>query len=95
MSAFDLANESRAPCVNAALYTGNTASFESQAVAWITMLTSLLMDVRTWPVVWRRRLADYWRFGEKEHLAFLAVLLLMILSVLGVVSFAYLWGTRL
>ena len=59
------------------------------------MLTSLRMDVRTWPVAWRRRLADYWLFGEKEHLAFLAVLLLMVLGALGVVSFAYLWGTRL
>lgn len=59
------------------------------------MLTSLLMDVRTWPVVWRRRLADYWLFGEKEHLAFLALVLLLVLSVLGVISFAYLRGTRL
>jgi spore germination cell wall hydrolase CwlJ-like protein len=59
------------------------------------MLTSLLMDVRIWPVVWRRRLADYWRFADKEHLVFLGVLLLLILGVLGVISFAYLWGTRL
>jgi N-acetylmuramoyl-L-alanine amidase len=59
------------------------------------MLTSLLMDVRIWPVVWRRRLADYWLFAEKEHFAFLAVLLLLIVAVLGVISFAYLWGTRL
>jgi N-acetylmuramoyl-L-alanine amidase len=59
------------------------------------MLTSLLMELRIWPLVWRRRLADYWRFGDKEHLAFLAVLVLLILGASSIVGFAYLWGTRL
>jgi N-acetylmuramoyl-L-alanine amidase len=59
------------------------------------MLTSLLMDVRLWPLVWRRRLADYWLFADKEQLAFLAVLVLLILGALGLVSLAYLRGTRL
>jgi N-acetylmuramoyl-L-alanine amidase len=59
------------------------------------MFTSLLCQARFWPVVWRRRLAYYWRFGEKDHLAFLLVLALLILAVAGVISFAYLVGTRI
>ena len=59
------------------------------------MLTSLLMEVRIWPIVWRRRLVDYWLFGEKDQLAFLALLTLLIAAVLSIISYACLWGTRL
>ena len=59
------------------------------------MLTSLFMEVRIWPLVWRRRLANYWLFGDKELLAFLAALVLLILAALGLISLAYLRGTRL
>ena len=59
------------------------------------MLTSLFMEVRFWPLVWRRRLANYWLFGDKELLAFLAALVLLILAALGLISLAYLRGTRL
>jgi spore germination cell wall hydrolase CwlJ-like protein len=59
------------------------------------MLTSLLMEVRIWPIVWRRRLVDYWLFGEKDQLAFLALLTLLIAGVLSIISYAYLWGTRI
>jgi spore germination cell wall hydrolase CwlJ-like protein len=58
------------------------------------MFTSLLFEARIWPVVWRRRLAGY-RFADaKDHLAFLAMLGLMLLGVLAIISFAYLQGTR-
>ena len=59
------------------------------------MLTSLFMEVRFWPLVWRRRLANYWLFGDKELLAFLAALVLLILAALGLISLAHLRGTRL
>jgi N-acetylmuramoyl-L-alanine amidase len=59
------------------------------------MLTSLLIEVRIWPLMWRRRLADYWLFGGGEHLGFLALLILLIAGVLGVIVCACLWGTRL
>src|SRR5437773_5976008 len=58
------------------------------------MLTSLLCEVRIWPVVWRRRLA-YWLVGEKDNLAFLAMLGLPILAVTGIIYFAYVDGTRI
>jgi N-acetylmuramoyl-L-alanine amidase len=58
------------------------------------MFTSLLLEVRIWPVVWRRRLANYWLFGEKDGLAFLVLLGLLILAVLTIINFAYLYGTR-
>ena len=58
------------------------------------MLTSLLMEVRIWPVVWRRRLADYWQFGDKGGLVFLAILGLLLLVMFCIINFAYLEGTR-
>jgi spore germination cell wall hydrolase CwlJ-like protein len=58
------------------------------------MLTSLLIEVRIWPLVWRRRLADYWLFGGKEQLAFAALLALLPLGVLSIISVAYVSGTR-
>jgi spore germination cell wall hydrolase CwlJ-like protein len=59
------------------------------------MFTSLLWEVRVWPAVWRRRLTDYWRFGEKDHLAFLVILGLLILAAAGSIYFAYRNGTRI
>ena len=58
------------------------------------MFTSLLFEARIWPVVWRRRLACYRFAGAKDHLAFLAMLGLLLLGVLAIISFAYLEGTR-
>jgi spore germination cell wall hydrolase CwlJ-like protein len=51
------------------------------------MFTSLLDEVRIWPVLWRRRLAYSWR--DKGNLAFLAVLGLLPLAVAAIVYFAY------
>jgi len=59
------------------------------------MLTSLLCEARIRTVVWRRRFAYYWRAGEKDNLAFLAMLGLPILGVTGIIYFAYLDGTRI
>jgi N-acetylmuramoyl-L-alanine amidase len=59
------------------------------------MLTSLLCEARLWPVLWRRRLADYWRFGAKDQLVFVALLGLLILAASGIIYFAYLDGTRI
>jgi spore germination cell wall hydrolase CwlJ-like protein len=58
------------------------------------MLTSLLQQVRTWPGIWRRRLAWYRLVGPRVDLPFLAMLGLPILGVAGIVCFAYLQGTR-
>jgi spore germination cell wall hydrolase CwlJ-like protein len=59
------------------------------------MLASLLFEARIWPALWRRRLADYWRFGAKDQLAFFALLVLLVLAVAGVIYFAYADGTRI
>jgi N-acetylmuramoyl-L-alanine amidase len=59
------------------------------------MLTSLVHEARIWPVLWRRRLADYWRFGVKDQLVFVALLGLLILAAAGIICFAYLDGTRI
>jgi N-acetylmuramoyl-L-alanine amidase len=59
------------------------------------MLTSLVYEARIRPVLWRRRLADYWRFGKKDQLVFVALLGLLILAASGVICFAYLDGTRI
>ena len=59
------------------------------------MLTSLLYEARIWPSVWRRRLLDCWLIGARENLAFLAMLGLLILGLLGIICFAYLDGTRI
>jgi spore germination cell wall hydrolase CwlJ-like protein len=58
------------------------------------MFTSLLYEVRFWPVAWRRRLAYYWLVGDKGTLAFLAVLGLLFLVMAGILYFAYQEGTR-
>ena len=59
------------------------------------MLTSLRYEVRFWPVMWRRRLADFWRFGAHEHLGFVALLALLVLAVAGVIYLAYRDGTSI
>jgi spore germination cell wall hydrolase CwlJ-like protein len=58
------------------------------------MLTTLLIEARLRPLLWRRRLA-YWLAGAKEDLAFLAMLALLPLGAIGIVCFAYLDGTRM
>lgn len=58
------------------------------------MLTSLLYDLRTWPLLWRRRLAYGLGVSDREHLAFVLMLSLPILGVAGIVYFAYVNGTR-
>jgi N-acetylmuramoyl-L-alanine amidase len=52
------------------------------------MLTSLLHEARLRPAIWRRRLAWYWRVEVKEHLPFLAMIALPIVSIAGIVYFA-------
>ncbi len=53
------------------------------------MFSSLLYEVRFWPVVWRRRLAYYWLVGDKGSLAFLGVFGLLFLVMAGIIYFAY------
>ncbi|MEP7247049.1 MAG: cell wall hydrolase [Gammaproteobacteria bacterium] len=53
------------------------------------MFTSLLYEARIWPVVWRRRLAYYWRFGEKDNLAFLGMLAGPVVVLASIVYFAF------
>lgn len=59
------------------------------------MLTSRLLEARFWPLMWRRRLADSWRFGAHEHLGFVALLALLMLAVAGVIYLAYRDGTSI
>jgi len=59
------------------------------------MLKSLFYDARIWPVLWRRRLADFWRFGAKDQLLFVALLGLVVLAAAGTICFAYVDGTRI
>jgi len=59
------------------------------------MLTSLLHEARFWPHMWRRRLADSWRFGAREHLGFVTLLALLILAAAGVIYLAYRDGTSI
>jgi len=59
------------------------------------MLGSLLREVCIWPTVWRRRLACHWFLAEKDNLAFLAMLALLLLGIGGTISLAYLDGTRI
>jgi N-acetylmuramoyl-L-alanine amidase len=60
----------------------------------VPSLQSLFNQARLWPTLWRARLAWYWRFEAREHLPFLAVIGLPILCMVGIVCFAYLYGTR-
>jgi len=53
------------------------------------MFTSLLYEARMRPVVWRRRLVHYWRFGEKDNLAFLGMLAVPIVVLASIVYFAF------
>ena len=53
------------------------------------MFTSLLDEVRIWPVLWRRRLAYSWLLRDKGNMAFLAVLGLMVLAVTAIIYLAY------
>jgi N-acetylmuramoyl-L-alanine amidase len=59
------------------------------------MSTSLWLEARILPVVWRRRLESYWLAGEKEHLLFLGLLALALGGVLCTIGFACVYGTRL
>ena len=59
------------------------------------MRSSLLYEIRFWPLMWRRRLGDYWRFGVHEQLGFVAVLALAILAVAGVIYLACRNGTSM
>ncbi|HYL70738.1 MAG TPA: cell wall hydrolase [Candidatus Dormibacteraeota bacterium] len=59
------------------------------------MLTSLLLEARFWPLLWRRRLAHSWRCGAHEHLGFVALLALVMLAVAGVIYLAYRDGTSI
>ena len=58
------------------------------------MFTSLLYEVRIWPVLWRRRLGYYWLDRDKGGLAFLSMLGLVVVAVFSIVYFAYAEGTR-
>src|SRR2546425_736335 len=53
------------------------------------MFTSLLDEVRIWPLLWRRRLAYSWLLRDKGNMAFLAVLGLMVLAVATIIYLAY------
>ena len=59
------------------------------------MLTSLRYEARFWPHMWRRRLADSWRFGAREHLGFVMLLAAVIVAVAGVIYLAYRDGTSI
>jgi spore germination cell wall hydrolase CwlJ-like protein len=53
------------------------------------MFSSLIHEVRIWPVVWKRRLVMYWRIGDKGALIFVGTLL-SVFAVLGsIIFFAY------
>lgn len=53
------------------------------------MLRSLLYEVRTWLVVRRRRLALYWLIGDKDNLAFFAMLAVPIVMMGIIIHFAF------
>jgi N-acetylmuramoyl-L-alanine amidase len=59
------------------------------------MRTTLLYEVRIWPLLWRRQLAYYWAYGAKGQLVFLALLALLIAGVTGGIYFACVNGTSL
>lgn len=53
------------------------------------MFKSLLYEIRTWFVVRRRRLALYWLIGDKDNLAFFAMLAVPIAMVGLILHFAF------
>src|SRR5271167_3284274 len=53
------------------------------------MLTSLLVEARLRPAIWRRRLACYWLVVETDNLKFFTMLGVLILGVIGIARFAY------
>ncbi len=59
------------------------------------MFTSLWLEARIRPVVWRRRLATYWLLCEKENLLFLALLAVVAGGVLSAIALACIYGTRI
>ena len=59
------------------------------------MLTSLRFEARIWPLLLRRRLLDYWRFGAREQLAFFALLALILLAAASGIYLAYTYGTSI
>ncbi|HYM44468.1 MAG TPA: cell wall hydrolase [Steroidobacteraceae bacterium] len=52
------------------------------------MRTSLLYEVRIWPVLWRRRLGFLWKYGAHGQLMFVALLALLIAGAVGGIYFA-------
>lgn len=58
------------------------------------MLTSLIQEVRIWPVVWRRRLQYYRLVGAKEMLGSVAMVAVPLLAIGSIVFFAYTQRTR-
>lgn len=58
------------------------------------MITSLLREARAWPERWRNRFVWWWLTTAQDSLPFLAIVTLPILGVVGIVTFAYLQGTR-
>jgi len=59
------------------------------------MRTSLLHEVRIWPVLWRRQLELRFRYGAKGQLAFVALLALTIAGAAAGIYFACVNGTSL
>lgn len=59
------------------------------------MRTSLLYEARFWPLLWRRRVSDFWRYGAREHLGFVMLLVLLILAVAGIIYLACRDGTSI
>jgi N-acetylmuramoyl-L-alanine amidase len=59
------------------------------------MIASLLREARSWPMSWRDRLAYQWLRIEKDQLAFVVMLGLLLLGAAGMVSLAYLDGIRI
>jgi spore germination cell wall hydrolase CwlJ-like protein len=53
------------------------------------MFNSLLDEARTRLIVWRRRVVMYWRVGEKDNIAFVAMLLLPIVAIGALAYLAY------
>lgn len=59
------------------------------------MRTSLLYELRIWPVLWRRQLAYGWRYGAKGQLLFAALLALLIAGAACGIYFACVNGASL
>jgi N-acetylmuramoyl-L-alanine amidase len=58
------------------------------------MLNSLLYEARIRLSIWRRRVAWYWLVNAKDNLPFAAMLGVPVLTVTGIICFAYTQGTH-